>query len=236
MLKLPMFFCLFVFFLPCSLSEHDLRVKWPPRFLHQDFQAIHTTSLNNVWTTATIFTVLISLIIFRSLTEKRLKRVSAIGQLFMFQTYAGTLDRKTFVQNNVLPLLFLLQWNVCYVSCLEVTGVSPSSGSVMGGTLLTIHGRFFDETDAKARVLVGGNKIKNKPVVTSFQHHDNFSDLIFTRYKVLSMNQHMSPPNKNQTHCRGLQSCDGDNPFQHNRVCACFETQQTKGNHRDVAR
>ncbi|XP_039978517.1 PKHD1 like 1, tandem duplicate 1 [Xiphias gladius] len=62
----------------------------------------------------------------RSLTNKNLYRVSALGKLSMFQTFA------------------------------EVTGVSPSKGSVMGGTLLTIHGRFFDQTDHPARVLVGG--------------------------------------------------------------------------------
>ncbi|XP_071356429.1 PKHD1 like 1, tandem duplicate 1 [Trachinotus anak] len=62
----------------------------------------------------------------RSLPEKNLYRVSALGKLSMFQTFA------------------------------EVTGVSPSNGSVMGGTLLTIHGRFFDQTDHPARVLVGG--------------------------------------------------------------------------------
>ena len=39
----------------------------------------------------------------------------------------------------------------------EVTGVSPSNGGVLGGTLLSIHGRFFDETDHPAQVLVGGN-------------------------------------------------------------------------------
>lgn len=44
-----------------------------------------------------------------------------------------------------------------FVACPEVTGVSPSQGSIMGGTLLTIHGRFFDQTDQPARVLVGGN-------------------------------------------------------------------------------
>ncbi|KAK5613452.1 hypothetical protein CRENBAI_021424 [Crenichthys baileyi] len=49
-----------------------------------------------------------------------------------------------------------------YMSCMmtgtyvEVTRVSPSKGSIMGGTLLTIHGRFFDQTDDPARVLVGG--------------------------------------------------------------------------------
>lgn len=38
----------------------------------------------------------------------------------------------------------------------EVTGVSPSEGSVFGGTLLTIEGRYFDETDMSAMVLVAG--------------------------------------------------------------------------------
>ncbi|XP_061122944.1 PKHD1 like 1, tandem duplicate 1 [Syngnathus typhle] len=62
----------------------------------------------------------------RSLPEKKLFKVSAQGQLAMFQTFA------------------------------EVTAITPSNGSVMGGTLLTIHGRFFDETDIPARVFVGG--------------------------------------------------------------------------------
>ncbi|XP_035537797.1 PKHD1 like 1, tandem duplicate 1 [Morone saxatilis] len=62
----------------------------------------------------------------RSLTDKNLYRVSSLEKLSMFQTFA------------------------------EVTGVSPSNGSVMGGTLLTVHGRFFDQTDLPARVLVGG--------------------------------------------------------------------------------
>ncbi|KAK9526506.1 hypothetical protein VZT92_015203 [Zoarces viviparus] len=62
----------------------------------------------------------------RSLTNKKLFSVSALGKLSMFQTFA------------------------------EVTGVSPSAGSVMGGTLLTIYGRFFDQTDRPARVHVGG--------------------------------------------------------------------------------
>ncbi|KAA0710213.1 Fibrocystin-L Polycystic kidney and hepatic disease 1-like protein 1 [Triplophysa tibetana] len=51
-----------------------------------------------------------------------------------------------------------------YMSCkmtgtyVEVTGVSPSEGSVLGGTSLTIHGRYFDETDRPAVVLVGGGR------------------------------------------------------------------------------
>jgi len=44
------------------------------------------------------------------------------------------------------------------VCCSEVTGVSPAAGSVMGGTLLTIRGRHFDQTDRPARVLVGGKE------------------------------------------------------------------------------
>lgn len=36
----------------------------------------------------------------------------------------------------------------------------------MGGTLLTIHGRFFDQTDQPARVLVGGNPSFQKLAVS----------------------------------------------------------------------
>ncbi|KAJ3609756.1 hypothetical protein NHX12_024267 [Muraenolepis orangiensis] len=63
----------------------------------------------------------------RSLTEKSQFTISALNKLSMFQTYA------------------------------EVTGVSPSQGSVLGGTLLTVQGRFFDQTDRPAVVLVGGD-------------------------------------------------------------------------------
>ncbi|XP_073714529.1 fibrocystin-L [Misgurnus anguillicaudatus] len=62
----------------------------------------------------------------RSLPDFGLFSVSALNKLAMFQTYA------------------------------EVTGVSPSEGSVLGGTSLTIQGRYFDETDLPAVVLVGG--------------------------------------------------------------------------------
>uniref|UniRef100_A0A8D3BAM2 PKHD1 like 1, tandem duplicate 2 n=1 Tax=Scophthalmus maximus TaxID=52904 RepID=A0A8D3BAM2_SCOMX len=65
-------------------------------------------------------------ILYRSLPAKSLYKVSSVGKLSMLQTFA------------------------------EVTGVSPSMGSVLGGTLLTVHGRFFDQTDHPARVLVGG--------------------------------------------------------------------------------
>uniref|UniRef100_A0A8D0AIF4 PKHD1 like 1 n=1 Tax=Sander lucioperca TaxID=283035 RepID=A0A8D0AIF4_SANLU len=71
----------------------------------------------------------------RSFSEKNLYRVSALGKFSMFQTFA------------------------------EVTGVSPSMGSVLGGTLLTIYGRFFDQTDRPARVLVGGLPCEIKSVL-----------------------------------------------------------------------
>lgn len=35
--------------------------------------------------------------------------------------------------------------------------MNPSQGSMLGGTLLTIYGNYFDQTDAPAMVLVGGN-------------------------------------------------------------------------------
>ncbi|XP_078395885.1 PKHD1 like 1, tandem duplicate 1 [Cetorhinus maximus] len=62
----------------------------------------------------------------RSLSRVKTYFVSSLNKLSMFQTYA------------------------------EVTGVHPSEGSVEGGTVLTVTGRFFDETDAPARVTVGG--------------------------------------------------------------------------------
>ncbi|KAA0710209.1 Fibrocystin-L Polycystic kidney and hepatic disease 1-like protein 1 [Triplophysa tibetana] len=64
----------------------------------------------------------------RSLPDLGVLSVSALNKLAMFQTYA------------------------------EVTGVSPSEGSILGGTLLTIQGHYFDETDRPAVVLVGGHK------------------------------------------------------------------------------
>ncbi|XP_056597030.1 fibrocystin-L-like [Triplophysa dalaica] len=70
----------------------------------------------------------------RSLPDFGLFSVSALNKIAMFQTYA------------------------------EVTGVSPSEGSVLGGTSLTIHGRYFDETDRPAVVLVGGHKCQIKKI------------------------------------------------------------------------
>ncbi|XP_075995316.1 PKHD1 like 1, tandem duplicate 1 [Genypterus blacodes] len=62
----------------------------------------------------------------RSLPDKKLFRVFGGDKFAMFQSFA------------------------------DVSGVSPAHGSVMGGTILTIYGRFFDQTDEPAVVLVGG--------------------------------------------------------------------------------
>ncbi|XP_053349466.1 PKHD1 like 1, tandem duplicate 1 [Clarias gariepinus] len=64
----------------------------------------------------------------RSLPDFGVYHVSALNKLSMFQTYA------------------------------EVTGVYPSTGSMLGGTLLTIQGNYFDQTDSPVMVLVGGSE------------------------------------------------------------------------------
>ncbi|XP_054983665.1 fibrocystin-L [Sorex araneus] len=62
----------------------------------------------------------------RSFPEKMAYFVSALNKISMFQTYA------------------------------EVTMISPSKGSLQGGTTLTVSGQFFDQTDFPVRVLIGG--------------------------------------------------------------------------------
>ncbi|XP_069813288.1 fibrocystin-L-like isoform X2 [Dendropsophus ebraccatus] len=54
--------------------------------------------------------------------------VSSLNKLAMYQTYA------------------------------EITGIFPSSGSIQGGTIVTISGQYFDQTDAPAKVLIGGQQ------------------------------------------------------------------------------
>ncbi|KAG2465237.1 PKHL1 protein, partial [Polypterus senegalus] len=71
--------------------------------------------------------------ISRSLPDVSTYFVSSANKLAMFQTYA------------------------------VVTSISPSAGGSEGGTILTIKGQYFDQTDAPARVLVGG---QNCPVLS----------------------------------------------------------------------
>ncbi|KAM8966821.1 LOW QUALITY PROTEIN: fibrocystin-L [Pelodytes ibericus] len=62
----------------------------------------------------------------RSLPSVSTYFVSSINKITMFQTYA------------------------------EITGIFPSGGSIGGGTIITIVGNNFDQTDSPAKVLVGG--------------------------------------------------------------------------------
>ncbi|XP_044514196.1 fibrocystin-L [Gracilinanus agilis] len=62
----------------------------------------------------------------RSFPELATYFISSLNKIAMFQTYA------------------------------EVTKISPSQGSFQGGTLLTITGHFFDQTDSPVRVIIGG--------------------------------------------------------------------------------
>ncbi|XP_072562121.1 PKHD1 like 1, tandem duplicate 1 [Paramormyrops kingsleyae] len=64
----------------------------------------------------------------RSLGDRAVYSVSSLNKLAMFQTYA------------------------------EVSGISPAVGSLEGGTVLTISGNFFDQTDYPATVLIAGMK------------------------------------------------------------------------------
>ncbi|KAG9478621.1 hypothetical protein GDO78_012332 [Eleutherodactylus coqui] len=64
----------------------------------------------------------------RSLPNLATYFVSSLNKIAMFQTYA------------------------------EIAGIFPSAGSVEGGTVITISGQFFDETDAPAKVLIGGQE------------------------------------------------------------------------------
>ncbi|XP_067833370.1 fibrocystin-L-like [Heptranchias perlo] len=73
----------------------------------------------------------------RSLPHVQTYFVSSLNKLSMFQTYA------------------------------ELTGIYPSEGSLEGGTRLTVTGRFFDETDAPARVTVGGQSCETLSISTT---------------------------------------------------------------------
>ena len=55
------------------------------------------------------------------------------------------------VLHHILHLLILF-----FFLFTEVYSVYPTSGSLVGGTLLTITGQYFDDTDADPIVYVGG--------------------------------------------------------------------------------
>ncbi|KAM4688908.1 fibrocystin-L [Discoglossus pictus] len=64
----------------------------------------------------------------RSLPSLATYFVSSVNKIAMFQTFA------------------------------DITGISQSSGSTQGGTILTITGHYFDQTNSPAKVLVGGHE------------------------------------------------------------------------------
>nr|XP_055075131.1 fibrocystin-L-like [Misgurnus anguillicaudatus] len=98
----------------------------------------------------------------RSLPDLELFNVSSLNKLAMFQTYA------------------------------EVTGVSPSEGSVLGGTSLTIQGRYFDQTNLPAVVLVGGKEcqiqnVSDEKIVCLTPGHERTNMTVFPGSRGLRM-------------------------------------------------
>nr|XP_014351910.1 PREDICTED: fibrocystin-L [Latimeria chalumnae] len=66
----------------------------------------------------------------------------------------------------------------------EITGISPTEGSVRGDTILTITGRFFDQTNAPAKVLVGGHScevlsIMEEKIICRSPAQPNISRTVF---------------------------------------------------------
>ena len=60
----------------------------------------------------------------------------------------------------------------------DITGVSPSEGSVNGGTMITIYGEYFDPNADSIEVLVGGKLVKLNGIhsylwihTTTHNHH-----------------------------------------------------------------
>ena len=61
--------------------------------------------------------------------------------------------------NNVELKYLMIQNEIPDVFCMdisEISGLSQSQGSELGGTRLTLFGQHFDETDAPIRVTLGG--------------------------------------------------------------------------------
>ncbi|XP_075126263.1 fibrocystin-L-like [Leptodactylus fuscus] len=80
-------------------------------------------------------------------------------------TYVGHLNISFIVDSNGRSLpdvttYFVSSLNkiAMYQTYAEITGIFPSTGSVKGGTIITISGRYFDKTNAPARVLIGGQE------------------------------------------------------------------------------
>ncbi|KAM3929151.1 fibrocystin-L-like [Leptodactylus fuscus] len=81
-------------------------------------------------------------------------------------TYVGHLNISFILDSNYgrslpdLATYFVSSLNkiAMYQTYAEITGIFPSAGSIVGGTIITISGRYFDQTDAPARVRIGGQE------------------------------------------------------------------------------
>lgn len=93
-------------------------------------------------------TMLISKQYGRSLASDSLYRMSSSGQWYNFETYAGlfiiSLDC-----SNILDVFLKF--------CLVLNDVSPKNGSAKGGTVLTIRGNYFSNSNRYPLVVnIGG--------------------------------------------------------------------------------
>ncbi|XP_069815729.1 fibrocystin-L-like [Dendropsophus ebraccatus] len=84
----------------------------------------------------------------------------------VLRAYAGGMPCNLLVPNtDTLSLPDLATYFVSsvnkfamYQTYAEITGIFPSSGSIQGGTIVTISGQYFDQTDTPAKVLIGGQE------------------------------------------------------------------------------
>ncbi|XP_075128051.1 fibrocystin-L-like [Leptodactylus fuscus] len=92
---------------------------------------------------------------------------SGTGYMICYNTgtYVGHLNVSFIVDSNGRSLpdvttYFVSSLNkiAMYQTYAEITGIFPSTGSIEGGTIITISGRYFDQTDAPARVRIGGQE------------------------------------------------------------------------------
>ena len=82
-------------------------------------------------------TVLITNGYGRSATNSAFYQLSATGQLYTFQTYAGNKVSHHHHWHSRITSIFV---------SLVVESISPANGSLEGGTILTIAGQYFSES------------------------------------------------------------------------------------------
>uniref|UniRef100_A0A8C5QTU9 Fibrocystin-L n=1 Tax=Leptobrachium leishanense TaxID=445787 RepID=A0A8C5QTU9_9ANUR len=70
------------------------------------------------------------------------------------KTFPCDVEKHISYQNQIIYIYSQFCNSMYFFS--EITSISPSSGSVEGGTIITVTGRYFDQTDSPAKVHVGG--------------------------------------------------------------------------------